>query len=323
MLLRIERRQVRIGMYVQEVEGDWIDLPLWFRGCRIGDAATLARMRDSRISTLVIDLGKGVGPAETTPFPALRPPLSPAPAAARVPPSPDLEKARATLRRTNAALRQIFRTVHEGRVLDPAQTRAIVDEVAAAMRHRPGALLGITRLKSKDEYSFLHSVAVCALMTHFARFLRLDPVEVQHLGMAGLLHDIGKLTLPEGILGKPEALSEEETRIVRTHPPEGFRLLAGQDVPDVVREVCLHHHERMDGAGYPDGLAGDQLSRAVRMAAICDVYDAVTSVRPYKEAWSAKTAYRRMWSWEGHFDRVLLGQFFRSIGVAGEAARQP
>jgi putative nucleotidyltransferase with HDIG domain len=320
MLLRIERREVRIGMYVEEVEGAWIDIPLWFRSRRIDDAATLAKMRDSRVASLLIDLDKGIGPVGDMGSPRGRATL-PAPHSAFL--HADVAKAQQTLRRTNSAMRGIVASIRGGGSVDPALARAVVDEVAVAMRHRPRALLGITRLKSKDEYTFLHSVAVCALMTHFGRFLRLDPDVVQQLGLAGLLHDIGKVLLPTEILGKAGTLSEEEALIVRAHPTEGFRMLQRQDVPDMVRDVCLHHHERMDGGGYPDGLAGDQLSQAVRIAAICDVYDAVTSVRPYKEAWSAKTAYSRMWRWEGHFDPVLLGRFFVSIGVTNRTTRPP
>ncbi|WP_294640931.1 HD-GYP domain-containing protein [uncultured Aureimonas sp.] len=319
MLLRIDRRQARIGMFVDHVEGAWIDVPIWFRSHRIDDDAAVARIRDSRISAVVIDLDKGVGPTQG-PVAPLAPPKV---AAASKAPDPEMAKAKETLRRTHSAMRQIFAAIRDGATIDPGQARAVVDEVAVAMRHRPRALLGITRLKSKDEYSFLHSVAVCALMTHFGRFLHLDEDMVQQLGLAGLLHDIGKVTLPSEILGKPGSLSEEEIEIVRTHPVEGFRILQSQDVSDMVRDVCLHHHERIDGRGYPDGLEGDQLSQAVRISAICDVYDAVTSIRPYKEAWSAKTAYRRMWEWDGHFDRVLLGQFFVSIGVTGETSRRP
>lgn len=306
-------------MFVDHVEGAWIDVPLWFRSHRIDDDLALARLRDSHITALVIDLDKGIGPARETEGTDTRRP-SPS-----TPPSrdPEVAKARETLRRSQSAMRQIFAAIRDGVSIDPGQARAVVDEVAVAMRHRPRALLGITRLKSKDEYSFLHSVAVCALMTHFGRFLHLDESMVDQLGLAGLLHDVGKVRLPSEILGKPGSLTEEEIEIVRTHPRQGFRILQDQDVSDMVRDVCLHHHERIDGRGYPDGLQGDQLSQAVRIAAICDVYDAVTSVRPYKEAWSAKTAYRRMWEWDGHFDRVLLGQFFVSIGVTGETSRRP
>jgi hypothetical protein len=83
----------------------------------------------------------------------------------------------------------------------------------------------------------------------------------------------------------------------------------------VVLDVCLHHHERVDGRGYPHGMPAAELSLAARMSAICDVYDAVTSHRPYKRAWSASDALARMWSWTGHFDEDLLMRFIDSIGI--------
>ncbi|WP_182087228.1 HD-GYP domain-containing protein [Aureimonas sp. ME7] len=322
MLLRIERHQARLGMFVESLEGSWLDHPFWTQRFVINDHDSLLKLQNSSVSTLVIDLDKGLGPKvqklpPSPPLSAIRSTAA-SPRLGRAPVDPQIARARETLRRTTRALRELFDDARGGQPIHPGRAAAIVDEVASAMRHRPHALLGITRLKTKDEYSYLHSVAVCALMTHFGRFLRLDPEFVQTLGLAGLFHDIGKATLPSELLGKRDTLSEEEMALMRTHPLEGFRMLENQDLPDMVREVCLHHHERIDGAGYPKGLADDEISLGVRIAAICDVYDAVTSVRPYKEAWSAKTAFRRMWEWEGHFDRVLLDQFFRSIGVKGQ-----
>lgn len=137
------------------------------------------------------------------------------------------------------------------------------------------------------------------------------------LGMAGLLHDIGKVGVADAILNKPGRLSPLEMASVRLHPQIGWDMLrAISSAHPVAMEVCLHHHEKLDGTGYPDKLAGDAISRAARMGAICDVYDAVTSDRPYKKGWEPAEAIRRMAEWqEGHFDREIFFTFVKMIGI--------
>ncbi|WP_323166443.1 HD-GYP domain-containing protein, partial [Pseudomonas bubulae] len=121
-----------------------------------------------------------------------------------------------------------------------------------------------------------------ALMIALGVQLKLPPALIRRAGLAGLLHDIGKMAIPNAILNKPGRLSSDELQVVRRHPLEGEKTLMGTaQMCDMVVDVCLHHHERVDGTGYPHGLAGEQISVFSRMAAVCDVYDAVTSDRSY------------------------------------------
>jgi HD-GYP domain-containing protein (c-di-GMP phosphodiesterase class II) len=118
------------------------------------------------------------------------------------------------------------------------------------------------------------------------------------------------------VLNKPGKLTEAEFDIMRTHPARGHALLLeGQGATEGMLDVVLHHHERMDGTGYPHRLPGDQISRVARMGAICDVYDAITSNRPYKAGWDPAESIARMASWKGHFDPVLFGAFVKSLGI--------
>ena len=113
--------------------------------------------------------------------------------------------------------------------------------------------------------------------------------------MAGLIHDLGKALMPKEILNKPGKLTDQEFLIIQSHPREGYKLLAqGTDIDPSVADVCLHHHEKFNGSGYPDGLKGDDISLFSRMGAVCDVYDAITSDRPYKAGWDPAESLRKM-----------------------------
>ncbi|WP_229410305.1 HD-GYP domain-containing protein [Massilia sp. YMA4] len=212
----------------------------------------------------------------------------------------------------------MFNEARMGRLGDLTAATDLVDDVAASVMRNQGALINLVRLKQADDYTYLHSVAVCAMMIALARQLGLPDQEVRDCGMAGLLHDLGKVAIPPEILNKPGKLTDEEFQQVKRHPVAGFEALAGwQDVPDIARDVCLHHHERYDGKGYPHGLKGEQISQHARMGAVCDVYDAITSNRPYKEGWCPADSLRRMaeWTKEGHFDPVLFAAFVKCMGI--------
>jgi len=162
----------------------------------------------------------------------------------------------------------------------------------------------------------MHSVAVCALMAALAIEMELSEDLVRLSGFAGLMHDLGKAKIPLEILNKKGKLTDEDFAILRTHPRLGYELLSQvENTPAEVLDACLHHHEKMDGTGYPDQLNGEEISLITRMAAVCDVYDAVTSDRPYKKAWHASTALSRMMGWKGHFDQEILNKFIRCVGI--------
>ncbi|QJU58125.1 HD-GYP domain-containing protein [Sphingomonas sp. AP4-R1] len=332
MLRRIKPEQVRIGMYIQGFEGSWIHHPFWRSRFLIATEADVAKVHAADIPAVIIDDDKGLAPVDpessavatrgTVPQMAEPQPRRPVRTPARpIPPAPggpidERALANQVMNRSKKVMKTIFDGARLGRAFHSEEVRAVVEDISASVFRNAHALIGVTRLKSKDEYTYLHSVAVCALMINFARELGLEENVVRDLGMAGLLHDIGKMGVPEDVLNKPGPLDEAELALVHTHPIEGYRILAeGGEAPELALEVCLHHHEKMDGTGYPHGLSGDQISLAARMGAICDVYDALTSHRPYKRAWTPVAAIAAMASWHGHFDQALLFRFMQSILV--------
>lgn len=308
-------------MYIAGVDCSWLNSPFWRRKFLLTDPEELAMLNASSIAFVTIDLNKGAGPAglPTGHGPAAEPELVVERRAARrapVNPRNEVERARATVERSKAAVTQMFGEARLGKAVEISEVAPLVDEIAASMMRDRSAMLSVTRLKTKDEYTYMHSVAVCALMINLGRQLGLNEAEVRKIGQAGLLHDIGKMGVPEEVLGKPGKLDDAEFAVIRGHPQKGHALLKGSaEISDIALDVCLHHHEKVDGTGYPFGLDADQLSLHARMGAICDVYDAVTSERPYKKPWNGNEALARMLEWEGHFDAEVLQAFIRSIGI--------
>lgn len=313
MFKRIKRHQVRVGMFVTDIEDPLRDEAIRLRSFLIRDEAAAHKVRASNIISLVIDTRRGVdvGPASEQVEASATTPDRLATVKSFSP--EEIRQAMLTIEQTKPLLDTLFSDVRLSGTATYEHADLAVSQIASSMQDNPAALIGITRLKSKDEYTFLHSVSVSALMVHFARYLGYDEQTVRMFGVAGLLHDIGKMLMPDMILNKKGALNDIEMAQIRTHPMRGYELLARQDVPQTVLDVCLHHHERLDGKGYPFGLSGEQISAPVRIAAICDVYDAMTSVRSYKKAWTPGEALAMMRRSEGCFDPHLLRQFSGSL----------
>jgi len=339
MLKKISMEQIRAGMYVHELGGSWLDNPFWASSFILRDDADLQKLRASGIEDLWIDTSKGADVLEmdVAAAAAPEPEAEPEPTPAPVPPPPpsapghfrfepqapsgmreELVRAAKVIHKSRDAVSSMFEDIRLGKLVDAAQATPIVEEIANSVLRNAGALLSLVRIKQADDYTYLHSVAVSAMMIALARQLNMSDAEVRDCGLAGLLHDIGKVAVPSTILNKPGRLSDEEFQAVKGHPRAGHALL--QEVPAIspaVLDVCLHHHERVDGNGYPDRLSGTDLSRVARMGAICDVYDAITSNRPYKEGWSPAVSLRKMalWTKEGHLDEALFAAFVKCVGI--------
>ncbi|MGG5873976.1 HD-GYP domain-containing protein [Pseudomonas peli] len=327
MLKCIAVADVRVGMYIHEFCGAWMDHPFWKSKFLLSSEKDLQRIKASSIGELWIDVSKGldvaVGTASVSPEEVAAEAEAALLAAVQSPPvslavsmDDEMQRAVKLCARSKAAVVSMFGDARMGQALQFEQAGELVEEISDSIMRHPNALISLARLKNADEYTYMHSVAVCALMIALARNLGLNEGQVREAGLAGLLHDIGKMAIPHTVLNKPGKLTDGEFATVRDHPEAGSRmLLDSKQVSALVLDVCLHHHEKVDGSGYPHRLAGEQISLYARMGAVCDVYDAITSNRPYKQGWDPAESIRKMAEWKGHFDPVVFQAFVKTVGI--------
>jgi putative nucleotidyltransferase with HDIG domain len=342
MLKRITIQEVRLGMYIQELGGHWIDHPFWRKSFVLGKDEDLALLRAaSSIGEVVIDTSKGLDViSEEDEFedeskdesedeedslpaavaernqPAAR--MSrPAKLHERTTAAQEHDRASKVLTSAKPAITSMFEEVRMGKAVDAGDVLPLVEEITASVTRNAGTLIGLARLKTADDYTYMHSIAVCALMISLGRECGLSPEDLREAGLAGLLHDIGKMAIPKDILQKPGKLTPEEYQTIKNHPSAGYDMLKnGKGVGQMALDVCLHHHEKVDGSGYPQSLAAGQISLPAKMSAVCDVYDAITSNRPYKHGWEPGESLRRMAEWNnGHFDNTVFHAFVKVIGI--------
>ncbi|MDE2442492.1 MAG: HD-GYP domain-containing protein [Betaproteobacteria bacterium] len=322
MLKKIPVEKLRLGMHLQAFCGAWLDHPFWRTKFVLADANDLTLIRESVIREVWIDISKGID-CEAATAPGSPEPIT----AEELPPEPpvvqektsftdEIKRASKIVAKGKEAVVSMFQEARMGKAIEAEAAVPLVEEISNSVMRNPGALISLARLKTADDYTFMHSVAVCALMIALARQLDLDEREVREAGMAGLLHDLGKAMIPLEVLNKPGKLTDEEFDLVKTHPAEGHKLLLeGRGVSEMALDVCLHHHEKVDGSGYPKGLNGNTMSLYAKMGAVCDVYDAVTSNRPYKAGWDPAESIKRMAEWKGHFDPGVFQAFVKSLGI--------
>ncbi|MDP4301564.1 HD-GYP domain-containing protein [Leptothrix discophora] len=346
MLKRIPVDQLRLGMFLHELCGSWMDHPFWRKKFLLQDPDDLRRVRECGIAEVWIDISRGhdvegglteqevavqvereleevadqslstATPATpATPAPLRHAPVAPGNfAACRA--VDEYGRAARIVDLAKQQVSSLYADARMGRVLQVDGCMPLVDDIIGSVTRNQGALASLVRLKTQDEYTYLHSVAVCTLMVALSRTLKLSDDEVRIAGLSGLLHDMGKARIPLAILNKNGRLTDDEFRIMKMHPVWGHEMLVAAGAPpSMVLDVCLHHHEKVDGAGYPKGLKAEQISIHARMGAVCDVYDAVTSVRPYKGAWDPGEAVRQMAQWKGHFDPAIFQAFVKTVGI--------
>ncbi len=326
MIKKIRLDQLQTGMYVHDLNCDWMDHGFLRPRFLLKTDAHLEQIRQLSIHEIDIDTDKGCDVANalsrTTVESALEQDLVRIAntGAGEVHPvtlSDECIQAKRIHTEAVGVVSGLMEDVRLGQQIDLERANPVIGGMVDSIFRNQDALLGLTRIRNMDRYTFEHSVNVTVLMVSFARSLELDRALIHDIGIGALLHDIGKILVPPDILNKPGRLTENEFSVMRGHVVHSRDLLAvTSGIPAAALAVAAEHHERMDGTGYPDGKAGAAISRAGQMAAIVDVYDAISSDRVYHKGLEPHLALRKLLEWSNqHFDPQLVQQFIRCVGI--------
>ena len=295
-------------MYIAKFGGSWLDHPFWFSRFVV-KPADVARINQAEIPSVVIDDEKGIGPdtprvpepkaAEPTPITVVPKPARPSPIGQPPRRGPvfepwrrksDRERAQELVAESLVTMRRACSDVRLGRAVRMPEITSLVDEVIEMVERPPRTLLDILRLKKKDEYTYLHSVAVCTLMVNVARHLGRSEEDVRDFGMAGLLHDIGKLGVSNSVLDKNGKPDEDEWAEIKRHPELGRGILSKIAAFQDMARIAGDHHEKLDGRGYPHGIKAEAIDLDTRIVTVADIFDALTADRPYRKAMPVSAA---------------------------------
>ena len=229
----------------------------------------------------------------------------------------EIEKAQSLKHDAQMVASDLLSQVRAGKGIEPGKARDVVDYMVDSVFNNQDALLSLSRLKDYDNYTFTHSVNVSILAIALGRRLNLSREDLGMLGMGGILHDVGKMLVPDDILNKPGVLTEKEFKEMKNHVTYGVDLLSkSQEINDRSIYLASQHHEKFDGSGYTTGMPGADIHLFGKIGSICDVYDAMTTKRAYGDTPSPAVALKRIYGWKGqNFDPDLVDRFIMCLGI--------
>lgn len=340
--------QLKIGMYVAELDRPWLGTPFLMQGFLIEEQAQIEQLQ-ALCQTVQVDPAHSVGdcfaarlaedihphlqsqsfPREEAEFVAVirqiregqveRPATPPAidPQSQRSPLEEELLYSAQFIDDIQLSLRNLGNSLQAEQPADLMHISKQVSEVAEGVARNPEAILWLTRLKTTDDYSYDHAMDVSVHLMVFARFLGLPNNQVECLGVAGLMQDVGKTHLPPGLLRKPEALTPEEYHLVQSHVASSLEIMFTQPgVDPQLLEIVARHHERIDGSGYPRRMAGETIGLLAEMAGLMDTYCAMIRERPYTRPVSNQRAMSDLVAMRGvKFRETIVDQFIQCMGL--------
>ncbi len=324
---RVEVSELRPGMYVHDLNCSWLEHGFVRSRFLLRSTDLIQKLKNQGIQAIYIDTNRGEDLVEAPTRDQVEAGLvrelkgsaagGAALAPARVPQREEAVAARRILGEAVGVVTGLLHDVRLGRQMEPAKARPLVKAMHASALRNPGALISLGRIKAADTYTFEHSVSICALLVSFCHALGMDAATVEEAGMGGLLHDIGKMRIPNEILNKPGKLTEAEFETMKSHAALSRDILSGvPGISSMVIQIAGEHHEKVAGGGYPLGLAGEAISQIGRMTAIVDVYDALTSTRVYRKGQEPTLVMKRLLEWSGsHLDHELVQRFIRTLGI--------
>ena len=326
MIKKIATQNLKVGMYIHDLDASWMSHPFLSSRFAVNKQATVDDVISAGIKHVYIDTERGLDFEMAVPLEVVQQEIKDSKQLVadqqsglekQISFESELVQAKSVLYEANKAMRSFMQDACFGQRIESSAVDEVVDNISASVFRNKDALLTLSRIKTIDQYTFMHSISVCVLMSAFARAMDYDDETARQISTGALLHDLGKMRVPPEILNKPGALTTEEFAEMKRHVEYGAEHLSGFGwLSDVSMSVVMQHHERIDGSGYPFGLQGNGLSEVGRMAAIADVYDALTSNRCYKQAWEPTHTLGKMLEWSrDHFGEEVAHQFVRCVGI--------
>ncbi len=229
----------------------------------------------------------------------------------------ELNQAQEILQDSRAVYDKVVKDIQAGSLSDTKAVKKVVNSLVESVLRNPAATVWLVRLKQRDSTSYSHAISVCVMALTLGRFLGLPKKDLQTLGFAALLQDLGKLKLPAELLSKADPLNSKELGLVRKHVDISVLLVGSmEDIPKSVVNVVASHHERFDGSGYPRKFSRSQIDTLAAIAGLVDSYEAMISDRPYR---SAKTSFQALMELYEQRDKTFPGglveQFIQCIGI--------
>ena len=320
-------KDLQLGMYVAQLDRPWVETPFIFQGFHINSTQDIEELHkyceyvyvDEEQSRVCVTSQKFPSFTATASKPTLENRQS------RLPERPqDLGDFRKQLKtaikvheNTKVFISRAMRDIRLGKNVDVKEAKNLVSQLAENVITNPTALVWLTQLKNKDEYTSLHSLNVCILSLFFGRSIQLPTEQLHTLGLGALLHDVGKLKVPPDLLNKPGRLTTEEFGVMKKHTVFGYELMKNQrELDKDALDIIIQHHERPNGNGYPYNLQHGQISHFSKLVSIVDVYDAITSKRAYHNETTPFNALNTIYNdREKEFDPHLVEQFIKCLGI--------
>ncbi|SFX47942.1 HD-GYP domain-containing protein [Marinospirillum alkaliphilum] len=327
MLKVIPVDQIQVGMFISEQNAEWIPEQNRTKSGLIMKPETITKIRQRGIEFVTIDTDRGIDSEDRPMEPSIRNReaagqrnLLQQEQSGVASPSVSLEDERTKAQRIHTEALQLLDNVMDrvrgGVSIDVAEVESVAENLVDSVFRNENALACLSRIRNKDAYLMEHSLNVGVLLSILAKSMGFDIGTIRKLAVGGMLHDVGKVQVPDEVLHKPGKLEAEEWEEMKRHVMYGEAYLEQIAVDSTVRAICAQHHERLDSSGYPRGLAADAISLFGRMSAVCDVYDAITADRCYHQGMAPSVAMKRLVEWsDDHLDRKLVYQFIRAMSI--------
>jgi len=325
MIKKINVIQLKPGMFIHDLNCGWLQHPFLSQSFKVKDEKIIGKIIDYGIREIYIETDKGLDVAgaptkeevnrqiDSEIDEIIKPEMN---RGNLVTLKAEITKAMAVKKEAKKTVEKLMNEVRLGKQIEVEKIDRVVEKMVESIFRNKDALTSLGRIKSVDEYTFMHSVSVGVLMISFGKFLGLDYELIKELGVGGLLHDIGKVNVPVEILTSTKKLSDKQLLAVKQHVNHSRTIL--EQTPSMHKNsifVASHHHERVDGSGYPQNLKGGEIHLYGQMAAIADVYDAMTSQRCYQRQYQPTETLKKLYEWGDAYNQELVQQFIRCIGI--------